>query len=139
MRLLGQFWTSFFRRRFHTRKKAQNAYRRTKTKKTAFLCALKTSKRKKVACLALEDFTRVKKHKTHTGKQKQKRQHFPAHKKDQRGKKSLVWRFVLFMLFTLFIVFVLFVLFMLFTLFVVFVLFLRFLCVWNVLVKQKEV
>ena len=37
-----------------------------------------------------EDFTRIKKHKKHTSEQKQKRQHFYAHKKYLRGRKSLV-------------------------------------------------
>ena len=43
-----------------------------------------------------------KKHKTHTSEQKQKKQHFYAHKKHLRGRKSLVWHFVLFMLFMVF-------------------------------------
>ena len=47
----------------------------------------------------------------HTGEQKQKGQHFYALKKHLRGKKTLVWRFVLFTLFILFVVFALFVLF----------------------------
>ena len=43
-----------------------------------------------------------KKHKAHTSKQKQKKQHFYAHKEHLRGRKSLAWRFVLFVLFMLF-------------------------------------
>ena len=37
-----------------------------------------------------EDFTRTKKHKKHTSERKQKRQHFYAHKKYLRRRKSLV-------------------------------------------------
>ena len=58
----------------------------------------------------------------HTSEQKQKRQNFYAHKKHLRGRKSLVWRFVLFTLFTLFVLFTLFILFVLFMLFGRFVL-----------------
>ena len=58
-----------------------------------------------------ENFTRTKKHKTHISEQKQKRQHFYAHKKHLRGEKSLVWRFVLLTLFVVFKLFTLFVLF----------------------------
>ena len=43
-----------------------------------------------------EDLTRTKKHKQHTSEQKQKRQHFYAHKKNLRRRKSLVCSFVLF-------------------------------------------
>ena len=41
----------------HT-KKAQNAYKRIKTKKTAFFKCIKTSKREKAACLAFHSFLR---------------------------------------------------------------------------------
>ena len=85
-----------------------------------------------------------KKHKTHISEQKQKRQHFYAHKKHLRGRESLVWCFVLFTLFTLFTLFRLFMLFTLFMLvfafyaFFCFLCFLCFLCVWNLLVKKKK-
>ena len=65
---------------------------------------------------------------------KQRRQHFYAHKKHLRRRKSLVWRFVLY------------VLFMLFTLYMrikniwvkfAYLRFVLFVCVWNLFVKNK--
>ena len=35
----GQFQTFLFTKRFYKHRKAQNAYKRTKTKQVAFLCA----------------------------------------------------------------------------------------------------
>ena len=52
------------------------------TKKDSIFMRIKTSKRKKIACLTFCAFY--------------------AHKKHLRGRKSLVWRFVLFVLFMLF-------------------------------------
>ena len=49
-----------------------------------------------------EKILRAQKAQTHTSEQKQKRQHFYADKKHLRGRKSLVWRFLLFTLFTFF-------------------------------------
>ena len=47
----------FYKKILHVQK-AQNAYKRTKTKKAAFLCAQKTSKGKKVAYLLICVFLR---------------------------------------------------------------------------------
>ena len=86
-----------------------------------------------------------KKYKTHISEQKQKRQHFYAHKKHLRGRESLVWCFVLFTLFTLFTLFMLFMLFTLFMLvfcflcfFLLFVLFVLFVCVNSSCKKKKK-
>ena len=101
-----------------------------------------------------------KKHKTHTSEQKQKRQHFYAHKKRLRWGKSLVrlfvslWAFCAFYAFHAFyahkkhlggekslicvLCFLCFLCFLYFLCFLCFLCILCFLCVWNLLVKKKK-
>ena len=61
-------------------------------KKGSIFMRIKTSKRKKIACLTFCAFCAF--------------YAFYAHKKHLRGGKSLVWRFVLFVLFMLFVLLV---------------------------------
>ena len=53
IRTILNLFIFFLYKKISHAQKAQKAYKRIKTKKTAFLCVEKTSKRKKVTCLAV--------------------------------------------------------------------------------------
>ena len=104
MRVWRQFY--FLNERFYILEKHNNTYKRTKTKKTVLNALKNTHLRGRKSLVRLYAFLcflcaflyffvlflYVD----------QRRQHFSAHKKHLRRRKSLVWRFVLFLLFMFF-------------------------------------